>query len=268
MGNRGTSPRRIQANRNRDNIEFVQQFFQNNDELRQMGLVNMRQLPIVRKAKMKKTKTRSIHFDVIQDIITLKDKCLTILHSCPIKVSIISQGTFNCSTGQIILLSNSIEHFHFFEVSENNKSDILIDDILIGKQSNAIEEDKIIKSFDLAIKVSRSESENDFLLVLYSLKSLESIYKFSEKFLISEGIAYSIRAVFDQSTNQSSLSSDHLNEDGRICVVCFGNKVDCLILPCRHFIICYSCTKTLRGTSTDCPMCREKIDSFVKLYSK
>jgi len=46
------------------------------------------------------------------------------------------------------------------------------------------------------------------------------------------------------------------------CKICFTNEIDCLLLPCAHFVICSKCTKTVN----ECPVCRTKFVSVQKFF--
>lgn len=45
------------------------------------------------------------------------------------------------------------------------------------------------------------------------------------------------------------------------CIVCQSRSVTCVILPCRHTVVCFRCLKLL----DKCPMCRGSIDNYFKL---
>ena len=40
-----------------------------------------------------------------------------------------------------------------------------------------------------------------------------------------------------------------------VCLVCYNNLRDTLLLPCNHLILCRECATTLRN----CPICRQEI---------
>lgn len=44
-----------------------------------------------------------------------------------------------------------------------------------------------------------------------------------------------------------------------------SEAVDTIILPCKHMCLCIDCCSDLRKKSEKCPMCREVIESFMKL---
>ncbi len=52
------------------------------------------------------------------------------------------------------------------------------------------------------------------------------------------------------------------------CCVCFDNKKEILILPCRHLCICEKCSEGTGAASiSKCPVCRCAISQKLKVYS-
>ena len=52
--------------------------------------------------------------------------------------------------------------------------------------------------------------------------------------------------------------------EGKECTICFTNKVDTVVLPCKHMCLCSDCAKDLRDReSQKCPMCRTSNGLFV-----
>lgn len=62
------------------------------------------------------------------------------------------------------------------------------------------------------------------------------------------------------------------------CVVCMDKKINTVIIPCGHCVMCFSCTAELCSTKLNCvdgilqypkcPMCRVNIESISLLYPK
>lgn len=46
------------------------------------------------------------------------------------------------------------------------------------------------------------------------------------------------------------------------CVVCYENKINCVLLECGHRALCMQCGQQLR----ECPMCRRPIERIVRVY--
>jgi len=60
--------------------------------------------------------------------------------------------------------------------------------------------------------------------------------------------------------------SEKTDVEGKECTICFTNKVDTVVLPCKHMCLCSDCAKDLRDReSQKCPMCRTTIESYMGL---
>ncbi|CAD8155822.1 unnamed protein product [Paramecium octaurelia] len=65
------------------------------------------------------------------------------------------------------------------------------------------------------------------------------------------GKAFSVRDVYGGQKDQD-----------KDCVICLSNKVNTLILPCKHMSLCQACCQGLKERSSKCPICRNRISSF------
>lgn len=58
-------------------------------------------------------------------------------------------------------------------------------------------------------------------------------------------------------------------EDNEIltCKVCFKNKVDTILIPCYHVILCSNCCERVsRANPKHCPVCRKEIRSHHNIF--
>ncbi|XP_044269061.1 uncharacterized protein LOC123014175 [Tribolium madens] len=62
-----------------------------------------------------------------------------------------------------------------------------------------------------------------------------------------------------------STNNDEKNEG--YCVVCQDNSKCVLVLPCRHLCLCDDCAPRLMRYSGQCPICRKRIRSSMKVYT-
>ncbi len=66
-----------------------------------------------------------------------------------------------------------------------------------------------------------------------------------------------------------SMHISHLTDDALLCRICMTDRLDTLLMPCRHVVCCSKCTiKMLSHTSEDkirCPVCRCKVDNWENL---
>ncbi|KXS20590.1 hypothetical protein M427DRAFT_131362 [Gonapodya prolifera JEL478] len=49
------------------------------------------------------------------------------------------------------------------------------------------------------------------------------------------------------------------------CKVCFSNKVDSVLVPCGHAVLCHACAAKVQYEGIGCPVCRAKVSMAVKV---
>jgi len=67
--------------------------------------------------------------------------------------------------------------------------------------------------------------------------------------------------VFKKVNLQKQMEND--SEDEQECVICMDNKVECIIEPCGHKVLCNECYGTLKKST--CPVCNSPITGSTKL---
>jgi E3 ubiquitin-protein ligase MGRN1 len=78
-----------------------------------------------------------------------------------------------------------------------------------------------------------------------------------------DGVSYILQEIYGLE-NAASPSSQGTNED-HLCVICLTNRKDTTALPCRHMCMCHECADALRKQSSVCPICRNKVDSLLRI---
>lgn len=50
-----------------------------------------------------------------------------------------------------------------------------------------------------------------------------------------------------------------------LCMICYTDPPNCILLPCRHFCIDKGCAQAIdqRAKGFECPMCRTAIDKII-----
>lgn len=56
-----------------------------------------------------------------------------------------------------------------------------------------------------------------------------------------------------------------VNDTNKLCVICFTNDKDTVVLPCRHMCLCMECSQIVRRQSNNCPICRTKVSTFIQI---
>lgn len=59
-------------------------------------------------------------------------------------------------------------------------------------------------------------------------------------------------------------------EDNTLCVVCWENSKNALLIPCKHLCTCYECATSTNSKGVrllqECPMCRTNIFNIEKIF--
>lgn len=55
------------------------------------------------------------------------------------------------------------------------------------------------------------------------------------------------------------------NKDTKECCICYCERANVLVLPCKHMCMCYLCSKVIkkRHDNKKCPICRESSFYFI-----
>ena len=57
------------------------------------------------------------------------------------------------------------------------------------------------------------------------------------------------------------------NEGSDLCCICLDNNVNSVLVPCGHLTLCYGCAELhSKEKQNRCPICRSKVDFFIKTY--
>jgi hypothetical protein len=68
----------------------------------------------------------------------------------------------------------------------------------------------------------------------------------------------------DEKTHISAKIEDTTKD----CIICFDERVDVLVIPCRHLCLGLECAKLIRNQqkkNKECPVCRTKIEKFIRI---
>ena len=72
--------------------------------------------------------------------------------------------------------------------------------------------------------------------------------------------------VIDDEINDEINDEVDEEENENICKICFDKKINTVILPCAHVVVCLECSQGFTGTTNECPICRSQIDKVIKTY--
>jgi len=77
---------------------------------------------------------------------------------------------------------------------------------------------------------------------------------------------------YQQFEDQGKTFQAHEEEedDSKICSVCMDNPIEMAVIPCGHTCLCHGCSEDYknnpRNLSSGCPLCRGKIERFLRIY--
>lgn len=151
-----------------------------------------------------------------------------------------------------------------------SKKKVSIDNLSIGKKN----------SFANVLSWSKKFKEEISLVQQYKneLKKLDDVYK--DKLLLEKRMDKNDLSIlknknrFLENKNKTLIneikSFRNVNnilkekiDEVNLCGICYENKINILCSPCNHICICEKCHK---GVGSKCPMCREDVKKFIKVY--
>ncbi|CAD8167971.1 unnamed protein product [Paramecium pentaurelia] len=106
------------------------------------------------------------------------------------------------------------------------------------------------RQYPLIIEMETQE-KSLFQYCFFKLNQNEIQLQTFEIKMQKNGKAFSVRDVYGGQKDQD-----------KDCVICLSNKVNTLILPCKHMSLCQTCCQGLKERSSKCPICRNRISSF------
>lgn len=66
-----------------------------------------------------------------------------------------------------------------------------------------------------------------------------------------------------ETSGASSLEEEYFRlKEQRLCKICMEREIEATFVPCGHYVTCLTCAKKVG----DCPICRQKIRTFVHTY--
>jgi len=60
-------------------------------------------------------------------------------------------------------------------------------------------------------------------------------------------------------------TTENLNEDEELCIICLEHKVSHACIPCGHLKYCEKCVKIIVDRN-ECAVCRSKVQSVYKIF--
>ena len=57
-----------------------------------------------------------------------------------------------------------------------------------------------------------------------------------------------------------------LNKHKVMCKICYENKINCALKPCKCMLFCMDCAITPDALKITCPVCGMQIEELVRIY--
>lgn len=93
--------------------------------------------------------------------------------------------------------------------------------------------------------------------------AINSMSNFQELQFLEREIQCTLRKI--EQRKLQLCSEREFVDEGKLCMICYTNPRDVLVLPCRHFLLCSACFDDSKNRLTKCPLCRGEILKNVKV---
>jgi len=139
--------------------------------------------------------------------------------------------------------------------------------------SKMYKKDSLLKVVDgfypLIIKMETKSDRVDLprkiLYTYFSFKYHNKKYegKFLKQKLEVNNVSYILDDIYGIADSDVSGKA---SQEGKECTICMTNKVDTIVLPCKHMCLCVGCAKDLQDRKdSKCPMCRTTVENYLIL---
>ena len=255
--------------RDRNTRTFIRNFIINNQDLRDMGFANDLSRHFVSKPKIKKTKIKGQDCYIKTDTVEFKEKKIL---SFILRFK--GEVTMNLYVNSSIDLR--MKNPSLSEIRKTKQQEIKLETL------SGFKEEEI--TFDLSLYINTTNLERNIYIGLETIntKRIEYIYKLcidkkaetvnnSLIYVSTKDKVFKMKDIYN--VHNETMSISHSSKtDKRIaiptCSICMFEKINTLILPCRHFACCFPCSNVLRNNDNKCPICRKVVLEIVKLYFK
>eukprot|EP01017_Pseudomicrothorax_dubius_P031141 TRINITY_DN3949_c0_g3_i3.p1 TRINITY_DN3949_c0_g3~~TRINITY_DN3949_c0_g3_i3.p1 ORF type:complete len:190 (+),score=19.98 TRINITY_DN3949_c0_g3_i3:160-729(+) len=126
--------------------------------------------------------------------------------------------------------------------------------------------------YGLVIRMEKKDSSLRELKVMYNYLEFEDKsgrwdIKIKRQKMEWNGEAYEVQEIYGLESSDLKPTAARIDDQNKECAVCLSEKIDTVVIPCRHMCLCIECAKALSVAQTGkkCPICRIDIESFVNL---
>ena len=111
----------------------------------------------------------------------------------------------------------------------------------------------------------------DCLVGLYNFYFLNQISKINSESINNDQIIKNQMIEMKRSIPNEEIDKHIQSVDSRKCILCIEKERDTILNPCGHVLGCFECIQQMYNnrlsilSNAKCPICRKKIDSFLKI---
>lgn len=265
------------------NREFAMSFVQENVDLNEArGLFhNFFQPNLLDKIRLRKTHRKELPFQIINSGSSFSENDVVefeVKHKVPLKIKFI----FNCyfkkrNNRNVTIVQNRPRDTTELVIPGKNDAfkvhykipKTILDEVMRFSHSR-------INHFPFLIVLEAVDAkEGETIQVCYSARRKEASQELllTEEYIVKKSELYVVSDVFWVSNEQNHVDKDSSSKaqstaGDSCCIICFGNRVDCLLIPCRHMSLCLECSRALQNSTNKCPICRETVREIVQINTK
>jgi len=67
-------------------------------------------------------------------------------------------------------------------------------------------------------------------------------------------------------TTTTTTTTTTTNEQSGMCVLCYTERANIILLPCKHECLCKSCLDNWNPDTKSCPLCRCQVQETMMVY--
>jgi len=104
-------------------------------------------------------------------------------------------------------------------------------------------------------------------IVCFQIKlGRKEIYDLESRGLYSNPIQFYEHSLRNRVVTPSQPKDNTTPEGTEQCVICLKHNANFAVIECGHLCLCRKCSRIIMDSSRKCPICRGRVDRFLKIY--
>lgn len=83
--------------------------------------------------------------------------------------------------------------------------------------------------------------------------------------LTSNRLNSALRNKQDSKSQRVQPKVEEEEDDSDLCIICFGQKANCIFLDCGHGVTCMDCAIDIMKNNNNCVLCREAVTQLIEI---